>query len=261
MTPIVSEALELSERVAEGAGGLARAAFGSELAIVAKTSQLDVVTEIDHAAERLIVAGIRDRFPDHGIFGEEGTLVSPSGPWTWLIDPLDGTNNLAIGLPLYGLSIVLLYEGNAVMGLIRDSHIGRQLAVTAQGDIHPVGGVRIRPPSAAATHTVALQQGYGVSRDDIVLASVRHRMESTFGRVLYTWSPSIDTLLLACGAIGGIVGYQCVGAEHVAARFVAARIGCDVECIPPSMPLSEPATYVVAWPGTTTTLTGLLPDE
>jgi len=244
---VLDDALSLAPRLALAAGELARTAFGSQVAMVAKTSPLDVVTEIDHAAERLIIAGLVDSFPDHTVVSEEAGARNGSSSWSWRIDPLDGTNNFAIGLPLYGLSMVLLHETRPVLTVVRDSHLGRQVVATADGLLEPSGGVRFRQPSRGALGTVALQQGYAVSRGDPALAAIRLSAESEFQRVLYTWSPSIDVLLLVSGMIGGIVSYRCTGAEHTAARFLAEKVGCVSTVVESPTGHDQLGTYVLGW--------------
>ncbi len=68
----------------------------------------DPVTEVDQACETLIVRGIRRAFPDHAIIGEEGGAQGSRqarAPFTWFIDPLDGTVNYSHGLPQFAVSI------------------------------------------------------------------------------------------------------------------------------------------------------------
>ena len=68
---------------------------------------VDLVTAADRAAEKLIRGRLRDAFPDHGIFGEEGTRDRMEGEYRWYVDPLDGTTNFAHGFPQYSVSMGL----------------------------------------------------------------------------------------------------------------------------------------------------------
>lgn len=78
-----------------------------------KTNRHDIVTEADYASERILISAIRQKFPYHNIISEEsGELVGKS-PYTWVIDPLDGTNNFARQIPLFGV-IVAFVERNVV---------------------------------------------------------------------------------------------------------------------------------------------------
>ena len=248
MNTVVDAAFNLMMLMADGAGALAFGAFGSNPPTLAKTSPVDVVTEIDHVAENLIVSAIRERFPGHEIFAEESGINPGTTRWTWLIDALDGTHNFAIGLPLYGLSMLLLYDCKPKLALVQDSHLSRQLIVTADGIRQTSGNFHVKEPSASGLVTVALQQGYAVRRSDVALSSIRNQMENAFCRVLYTWSPAIDMLLLASGVLGGVVGYQCSGPEHEAAKFVGQQIGCIIHTVSAVHCASSPYIYILAWP-------------
>lgn len=72
----------------------------------------NLVTEADRAAEHTIVELLHDLHPDHAILGEEGTGtgIDPTLP-TWVIDPIDGTNNFSHRLPLFAVSISVYYQG------------------------------------------------------------------------------------------------------------------------------------------------------
>jgi myo-inositol-1(or 4)-monophosphatase len=62
---------------------------------------VDLVTEADRASEKLIVSRLRDAFPTHGIYGEEGTRSALDAEFRWYVDPLDGTTNFAHGFPAF----------------------------------------------------------------------------------------------------------------------------------------------------------------
>jgi histidinol phosphatase-like enzyme (inositol monophosphatase family) len=78
----------------------------------------DPVTEADRQAERAMRALIRERFPDHGVSGEEWADEPGSSRWSWSLDPIDGTRSFMCGLPTWTTLIALLDEGSPVLGLI-----------------------------------------------------------------------------------------------------------------------------------------------
>lgn len=80
----------------------------------------DLVTEADRAAEALILTAIRDRFPDHDVFGEESGRSGATARLLWLVDPLDGTLNFSRGLPVWGVSIALAADGDVRYGAFFD---------------------------------------------------------------------------------------------------------------------------------------------
>lgn len=71
----------------------------------------DAVTDADVRIERLIVDGIRSRFPGDSIISEETSPDSPQGSRTWAIDPIDGTVNMVRGIPIYGIQGVFMRDG------------------------------------------------------------------------------------------------------------------------------------------------------
>jgi len=87
----------------------------------------EAVTEGDRASQRLIVAALRGRFPTDGVVGEEsdsGTSITfdvanPAGR-TWVIDPIDGTNNFIAGLGAFAVCIALLEGGYPTLGVVYD---------------------------------------------------------------------------------------------------------------------------------------------
>lgn len=82
----------------------------------------DFVSEIDHAAERVIVETLLEAYPTHGILAEEGSGKGrESDPdFLWIIDPLDGTTNFLHGLPQYCVSIALKHRGKITQAVIYD---------------------------------------------------------------------------------------------------------------------------------------------
>jgi len=83
-------------------------------------SAKDVVTVVDRQAEDLIISHIRAKFPEHAILGEEGGLLkgSAASPYTWVIDPLDGTANYAADLATSCVSIGLLEGNSSILGVV-----------------------------------------------------------------------------------------------------------------------------------------------
>lgn len=68
---------------------------------------VDLVTIADRTVEKLIRTRLGETFPDHGIYGEEGTRERMEGELRWYVDPLDGTTNFAHGFPHFCVSMGL----------------------------------------------------------------------------------------------------------------------------------------------------------
>ncbi|MFI5619862.1 inositol monophosphatase family protein [Streptomyces sp. NPDC051567] len=111
--------LDVGLEAARRAGTLLRDGRPADLAVAAtKTSPIDVVTEMDIAAEKLITAVLAERRPGDGLLGEEGADTPGTTGVRWVIDPLDGTVNYLYGLPSWGVSIAAEYRGETVVGVV-----------------------------------------------------------------------------------------------------------------------------------------------
>lgn len=127
------------------AGALHRAHYGRSVH-VARKGVIDLVTEVDLAAERCVRGLIERRFPGHAILAEESDdparRAIPAG-FRWVLDPLDGTTNFAHGLPLFCVSLGLEYDGEAVFAAIYDA-IRQELFTAERGQGAYLNGQRLR---------------------------------------------------------------------------------------------------------------------
>lgn len=78
-----------------------------------------LVTQTDERIDRLVGERLGASFPDHAVLSEErDTWFEPGAPYSWVVDPLDGTTNFARGMPIWGISIALLAHGTPVLGVL-----------------------------------------------------------------------------------------------------------------------------------------------
>ena len=139
--------------LADAAGEVIRPYFRMPLAIRDK-ADLTPVTAADRAAEETMRALIEERFPEHGILGEEFGRVREDAEFVWSLDPIDGTKSFISGVPLFGTLIALTRGGRSILGVI-DQPILRERWVGAVGRPTTLNGAAIRcracPVLAAAT--------------------------------------------------------------------------------------------------------------
>lgn len=101
--------------------------FRTGLSVVNKLeSGFDPVTEGDRAAETAIRLLIEEKFPDHGILGEEHENIGLDREHIWVIDPIDGTRAFISGLPVWGTLIGFRSNGRATMGLMDQPFTGER---------------------------------------------------------------------------------------------------------------------------------------
>jgi myo-inositol-1(or 4)-monophosphatase len=117
-----------ASEIAREAGARLREFFAQGVETEYK-GDVDLVTVADRTAEKLIRSRLSEVFPDHGIYGEEGTRDRLEGEFRWYVDPLDGTTNFAHGFPQFCVSMGLeqrpsglkpTEDGTLVAGVIYD---------------------------------------------------------------------------------------------------------------------------------------------
>lgn len=116
----ISEFATFAEELAELSGKTILPHFRSGLAVDNKLSGggFDPVTEADRQAETVIRAAIRQRYPEHGIVGEEHGAQAGSSPLTWVIDPIDGTRAFVCGMAQWGTLIALNDGARPIIGVL-----------------------------------------------------------------------------------------------------------------------------------------------
>jgi myo-inositol-1(or 4)-monophosphatase len=118
----------IAETIAREAGALLRGYYERGVKTEYK-GDVDLVTEADRASEALIKQRLAEAFPQHGIYGEEGTRERLAGEYRWYVDPLDGTTNFSHGFPAFCVVLGLErrtpglagdQDGEMVAGVIYD---------------------------------------------------------------------------------------------------------------------------------------------
>lgn len=113
--------------------------------------EIDLVTDADRMAERILIDGIRESFPDHAVLAEEsGTHEVEGSTHRWIVDPLDGTTNYAHRYPFFCVAMALEIMAELTMAVVYDPMLdetftaiagsgaslnGRKIAVTSEGDL------------------------------------------------------------------------------------------------------------------------------
>ncbi|MBT4722821.1 inositol monophosphatase, partial [Candidatus Falkowbacteria bacterium] len=111
-------ALQLAKSTSKQAGKELKRLFYSRQFTTQLKSKHEIVTTADKLAEKIIISGINEQFPDHAILAEESGRNKKKSDYLWIIDPLDGTTNFFMHNPLFSVSIGLAYKNEVVMGVV-----------------------------------------------------------------------------------------------------------------------------------------------
>ena len=196
-------------------------------------SARDVVTEVDHLSEALVIDAIRSRFPGDGILAEESgahrttTADATRGlavGRTWVIDPLDGTINYANGIPFFCVALALVVDGRPAVGVIRDPMRGETFAADADGPA-VLGGTRIEASDKAKLEDCVVSLALGgrsvATRVRAIRKAIRvsRNMGSAALALAYVANGRFDAFLQSAGMSAWDVA---------AAGLIAERAGATV---------------------------------
>jgi fructose-1,6-bisphosphatase/inositol monophosphatase family enzyme len=170
--------MRITRSLATEVAGLLRHAARTEImprfrrlapgSVRAKTGPLDLVTEADEAAERVIEAALGRLFPGCVVVGEEGTAADATlldrlagAECAFVVDPVDGTANFAAGVPLFGCMAAMFLRGEVVAGWIHDP-LGDDTVIALRGEgawVEDAGGVARGALAVAAPVPVSAMVG------------------------------------------------------------------------------------------------------
>lgn len=105
----------LNEALQEAAK-VANESFGKVTGSTKGEDNNQVLTETDLAVGKLLVEKVKQTYPDYNIIDEEAGVVDNHSEYTWVIDPIDGTSNFAVGVPTYGIMMGLLKNETPIAG-------------------------------------------------------------------------------------------------------------------------------------------------
>lgn len=222
---IIRTAKELSIRAIMKAGQVAKDHFDTITEMHEKGIFGDVVTEVDHKAERIILDEIVNYFPDHQIDSEESGNNGKTSDWLWMVDPLDGTNNFAIGLPIFSSSITLMYRAEPVLGVIYEPLVNR-LYVTSkdEGAYCNQKRLQLKKKEEIRKATIGWIQGHKVQNNENAVR-LRQHLDLHFKRMIRLWAPTLQWCMLAKGDIDGIVLYDSEGDDLYSGILMVKEAG------------------------------------
>ncbi len=158
--------LNIAVRAARKAGNLIAKHY--ETPDTVETSQKgsnDFVTNVDKAAEAIIIETIRKSYPQHTIITEEsGEHAGEEQDVQWVIDPLDGTTNFVKRLPHFSVSIAVRIKGRTEVAVVYDP-MRNELFTATRGQGAQLNGYRLRAAATLATSTAPLSRPASVQSE------------------------------------------------------------------------------------------------
>ncbi len=152
--------LEFANSLADAAREIIAPLFRTPFAVDAKTDN-SPVTIADRKAEQKMREMIMQKYPEHGICGEEFGRYNEDAEYCWVLDPIDGTKSFIAGLPTFGTLISLVKNGVPVLGLI-DQPINKERWIGGKGIASTFNGklIKTRPCPKLELATISTTSSY-----------------------------------------------------------------------------------------------------
>ena len=185
-------------QLAHESAGIIMPYFTDPGLVVERKMDASPVTAADREAEAHIRKRINERFPEHGIIGEEYGSERPEAEWVWVLDPVDGTKTFTAKNAQFGTLIALLHQGRPVLGVI-NLPATRQLLL-GDGRVTTLNGkpVRVREPRPLAQAILVTTELDAPARaQDPAGWQALVRSVSK----LYTWGDCYAYYLVAAGGV------------------------------------------------------------
>lgn len=217
----------LAERLAREAGTVALNGRRStdRMGGDTKSSQTDVVTEFDRAAEAHIVGELRRLRPDDAIIGEEGTDDDGTSGYAWFIDPIDGTTNFVYDQPAWSCSIAVAYEGEMQAGAVFVPPMN-EMFTAALGAGATLDGSSISASSQSNIALALVGTGFGYRAETrreqaefLVDLIARVRDIRRLG------SAAVDLCMVACGRLDAYYELHLNAWDAAAGELIAREAG------------------------------------
>jgi len=199
-----------------------------------------IVTQADLEAESAIIATIREYFPKHQFMAEEGYTDQISAEHLWIIDPIDGTNNFAHGIPHYAISVAYYKRGIAQCGCVLAPET-RDEFIAMEGDGAWHNGQRISVNQHRTLSETMLAVGFYYDRGAMMratFAAIEECFQHDIHGIRRMGTAALDIVQVGLGRFGGYFEYQLSPWDFAAARlFLEEAGGKATTCAGEPLPL------------------------
>lgn len=212
----------------------------------------ELVTATDLAVDRQLTGKIAATYPDHRILSEESNTSLPDyNGYVWVLDPIDGTVNYAVGVPFSAISIALCLDGEAVLGVVYNPHLD-QLYAAVKGGGATKNGVAIGKdhPRRKGYISPVVATGFPYDSGKRALALRQaDRLLSEFGYIRRLGSAALDLCLVADGTYSGYYEIDLSPWDMAAGALIVREAGFKVGNLVPApgnLPAELNGQHIVA---------------
>ena len=231
--PAYADLLRLAVAVARETAALVRSRRREGVEVSGtKSSPVDIVTEVDKAAERFIFDRLTTARPDDGFLGEEGASAESRSGVTWVVDPIDGTVNFVYGIPYYAISIAATVDGRSVAGVVVNVESGECFTATEGGgaflDETPLRVGTVGPAKSLSQRLVGTGFNY-VEHVKLGQTTAVSAMLHEVRDIRRMGSAALDLCSVAAGRIDGYIEEGLNSWDMAAGGLVATEAGARLD--------------------------------
>jgi myo-inositol-1(or 4)-monophosphatase len=226
----LQKALEYTKQWAREAGALQMEYFHKKIKYETKSTDVDMVTEVDLRCEKLIMSRIREVYPLHSIISEEAGKSTDENEYVWIIDPLDGTNNYFHSYPIFAVSIALRKGSEAQVGVVYVPKLDEMFyAVKGMGAY--LNDTKINVSEVAALKGALLATGFPYDKAQDIknnnLDIFTHMVPKIMG-IRRSGSAAFDLCCAACGRLDAYWEMKIKLWDMAAGELIVREAGGDV---------------------------------
>ena len=218
--------LAVAEAAARAGGDVAARYFRDGVTMRSK-DVANLVSDADVEAEHAIAQVIRAAYPDHAILGEEAHQADTQAEHLWVVDPIDGTNNYAHGIPHYAVSVAYYHHGVAQVGVVYNPE--RAEWYTAElGAGAFFNGRRAQVQEATRLDEVIVGVGFYYDRDvmmEATLAAIGQLKRRQIHGIRRFGTASLDLISVGLGRFGAYFEYELSPWDFAAGRLFVEEAG------------------------------------
>ncbi len=213
---------------------------------IAYKGVVNLVTEMDLYAEKMITSFIKKHFPEHNILAEEKFNWQGDSPYRWIIDPLDGTTNYAHGFPIFCVSIALEKNKEVILGVIYDP-MREELFIAEKGKGAKLNGQKIHVSAISKLSSSLLATGFPYDLRESSKNNFDHfrNFALRVHAVRRTGSAALDLCYVAAGRFDGFWEMKLGPWDFAAGSLIVKEAGGKVTDFT-GQPLQLNSSHVLA---------------
>lgn len=196
--------------------------YGAEiLSVGSRTLSKEVTSSNDHEADKLIIEVLQEHCPSHNLLTEETGLIDNGSPYTWIIDPLDGSSNFLNHNPFFAVSVCLAYNNEPITGVILAPFL-EEMVVARKGQGCTLNGRRVTVSATTELPKTYVVGCPGGEKNNVRFSKMEFALHQQIKDFRKIGSAAVECYMVAAGRVDGFTTLN-ISSWDVAAGVLAAQ--------------------------------------